>query len=62
MWTTVVVLALALNLKPNRLGIIGLLFIRPHPIRQLLAFLGTSFLITSTVGSPFCSSSTAARS
>ena len=50
MWTTVVVLALALNLEPNRLGIIGLLFMRPHPIRQLLAFLGTSFLITSTVG------------
>jgi len=50
MWTTVVVLALALNLEPNRLGIIGLLFLRPHPIRQLLAFLSTSFLVSSSVG------------
>ncbi len=50
MWTTVVVLALALNLEPNRLGIIGLLFLRPHPIRQLLAFLCTSFLVSSTAG------------
>lgn len=50
MWTTVVVLALALNLEPNRLGIIGLLFLRPHPIRQLLAFLSTSFLASSTAG------------
>lgn len=50
MWTTVVVLALALNLEPNRLGIIGLLFLRAHPIRQLLVFLCTSFLVSSTVG------------
>jgi hypothetical protein len=50
MWTTVVVLALALNLEPNRLGIIGLLFLRPHPIRQLLAFLCTSFVVSSTGG------------
>lgn len=50
MWTTVVVLALALNLEPNRLGIIGLLFLRPHPIRQLLTFLCTSFLVSSTAG------------
>ena len=50
MWTTVVVLALALNLEPNRLGIIGLLFLRPHPIRQLLVFLCTSFVVSSTGG------------
>ena len=36
MWTTVLVLALALNLEPNRLGVIGLLLLRPEPIRQLL--------------------------
>jgi hypothetical protein len=50
MWTTVVVLALALNLEPNRLGIIGLLFLRPNPIRQLLVFLCASFLVSSTGG------------
>jgi Sap, sulfolipid-1-addressing protein len=50
MWTTVIVLALALNLEPNRLGIIGLLLLRRDPIRQLLVFLSTSFLVTSTAG------------
>jgi hypothetical protein len=50
MWTTVFILAIALNLEPNRLGIIGLLLLRPHPIRQLLVFLCTSFLISSTAG------------
>lgn len=50
MWTTVLVLALALNLEPNRLGIIGLLILRPHPIRQLLAFLCTSFVVSLAAG------------
>jgi len=50
MWTTVVILALALNLEPNRLGITGLLLLRPDPIRQLLVFLCTSFLVTSAAG------------
>ncbi|MBJ7399428.1 GAP family protein [Mycolicibacterium sp.] len=50
MWTTVIVLALALNLEPNRLGIIGLLLMRPDPIRQLLVFLCTSFLVNSAAG------------
>ncbi|MEJ6537370.1 MAG: GAP family protein [Mycobacterium sp.] len=50
MWTTVIILALALNLEPNRLGIIGLLLLRPEPIRQLLVFLCTSFLVNSAAG------------
>ena len=50
MWTTVIVLALALNLEPNRLGVIGLLLLRPEPIRQLLVFLFTSFLVNSSTG------------
>ena len=50
MWTTVIVLALALNLEPNRLGIIGLLLLRPEPIRQLMVFLCTSFLVNSAAG------------
>lgn len=50
MWTTVLILAVALNLEPNRLGIIGLLLLRPHPIRQLLVFLCVSFLTNSVAG------------
>lgn len=50
MWTTVIVLALALNLEPNRLVIIGLLLVRPHPIRQLMVFMSTSFLMSATAG------------
>jgi hypothetical protein len=50
MWTTVIILALAMNLEPNRLGIIGLLLLRPDPIRQLLVFLCTSYLWNFGVG------------
>lgn len=50
MWTTIAVLALALNFEPTRLGIIALLVIRPHPIRQLIALLAGSFLTSAIVG------------
>jgi hypothetical protein len=50
MWTTVIILALALNLEPNRLGIIGLLLLRPEPIRQLLVFLCSNFLVSAATG------------
>ena len=50
MWTTVLILALALNLEPNRIGMIGLLLVRPHPIRQLLVFLCICFVASSTAG------------
>ena len=50
MWTTVLVLALALNFEPHRLGIIGLLLIGRHPIRQLLIFLVTSFAVSASAG------------
>lgn len=50
MWTMIIILALALNLEPNRLGIIGLLLLRPDPIRQLLVFLCSSFLMSSAMG------------
>lgn len=46
----IIILALALNLEPNRLGIIGLLLLRPDPIRQLLVFLCSSFLMSSAMG------------
>ncbi|MFY9336698.1 MAG: GAP family protein [Mycobacterium sp.] len=50
MWTTVLVLAIAVNFEPTRLGLIALILIRPHPIRQLLAFLCGSFLMSITAG------------
>ncbi len=50
MWTTVLVLAIALNLEPNRLALIALLLVRPQPIRQLLAFLTGSFATSMTAG------------
>jgi len=50
MWTTVLILALALNFEPHRLGIIGLLLIGRHPIRQLLIFLVTSFAVSASAG------------
>lgn len=50
MWTTVLVLAIALNLEPNRLALIALLLVRPHPIRQLLAFLTGSFVTSMSAG------------
>jgi hypothetical protein len=50
MWTTVLILAVALNLEPNRLGIIGLLLLRPRPIQQLLVFLCVSFLTNAVAG------------
>jgi len=49
-WTTVLILALALNLEPNRIGMIGLLLVRPHPIRQLFVFLCTCFVISAAAG------------
>lgn len=50
MWTTVLILAIALNLEPNRLALIALLLVRPHPIRQLLAFLTGSFVTSMSAG------------
>lgn len=50
MWTTLLVLAMALNFEPTRLGVIALLLIRPRPIPQLLAFLAGSFLTSASAG------------
>lgn len=44
------VLAIALNFEPTRLGIVALLMIRPHPIRQLLGLLAGSFLTSAIAG------------
>lgn len=50
MWTTLVVLALALNFEPTRLGMLALILIRPRPMPQLFAFLTGSFLTSATAG------------
>lgn len=50
MWTTVLVLATALNLEPNRLALIALMLVRPHPIKQLAAFLAGSFTTSAIAG------------
>lgn len=39
MWTTVLVLAVALNFEPTRIGLVPLLLVRERPLIQLLAFL-----------------------
>lgn len=50
MWTTVLVLAIAVNFEPTRIGLVPLMLVRPRPILQLLAFLCGSLAISSTVG------------
>lgn len=50
MWTTVVVLAIAVNFEPFRIWLVPFLMMRPRPIAQLLAFLASSVLMSTAVG------------
>lgn len=50
MWTTLLVLAIAVNFEPTRIGVIALLMIRPNPIPQLLAFLTGIFITSGAAG------------
>jgi hypothetical protein len=50
MWTTVLVLAIAVNFEPTRIGLITVTLSRPRPLLQLLAFLCGSFAMTTSVG------------
>lgn len=50
MWTTVLALALALNLEPFRIGLVPLMLSRPRPFLQLLAFLCAGFTMAMTAG------------
>ncbi|WP_059019785.1 GAP family protein [Mycobacterium sp. M26] len=50
MWTTVLVLAIAVNFEPTRIGLIALMLTRRHPIRQLLIFLLSGFTLSASVG------------
>lgn len=50
MWTTVLVLAIAVNLEPTRIGLLPLLLSRPKPLLQLLAYLAGSMSVSLGFG------------
>ena len=50
MWTTVLILALAVNFEPTRIGLMPLLLVRDRPILQLLAYIIGSFSVSLTFG------------
>ncbi|MCX2930202.1 GAP family protein [Mycobacterium sp. CVI_P3] len=50
MWTTVVLLGLAVSIEPARVGLIALLLTRPRPIRHLFVFLCTGLTVSLSVG------------
>ena len=50
MWTTVLLLALALNLEPTRIGLVPLLLSRQKPMLQLLAYFVAGTTITLGFG------------
>lgn len=50
MWTTVLVLAVAVNVEPTRIGLLPLLLSRPKPLLQLLAFLAGSMSVSLGFG------------
>lgn len=50
MWTTVLVLAIAVNFEPTRIGLVPLMLVRPRPLLQLLAFLCGCLTMTLTFG------------
>jgi len=50
MWTTVLALALLLNMEPLRVGLIPVMLGRPRPQLQLLAFICGGFVMAGSVG------------
>jgi hypothetical protein len=50
MWTTVLLLGLAVSVEPARIGLIALLLTRPRPVRHLFVFLCAGMAISLTVG------------
>jgi hypothetical protein len=49
-WTTVVLLGLAVSIEPARIGLIALLLTRPRPARHLFVFLCTGLAMSLSVG------------
>ena len=52
MWTSVLVLAMAVNFEPIRIGLIALMLGRPRPMLQLSAFITGSVAMSASVGFP----------
>ena len=52
MWTSVLVLAMAVNFEPIRIGLIALMLSGARPMLQLLAFITGSFAMSISVGFP----------
>ncbi|WP_094287141.1 GAP family protein [Mycobacterium lehmannii] len=50
MWIPLLVMAVAVSLEPFRVGMTVLMLNRPHPTRQLLAFLTGGFAMGTAVG------------
>jgi hypothetical protein len=50
MWITVLVMAIAVSLRPAPIGLTAMILNRPRPMQQLLAFLGGGFAMGTTVG------------
>ncbi|WP_210419560.1 GAP family protein [Mycolicibacterium sp. ELW1] len=50
MWTTVVLLGLAVSIEPARIALIALLLTRPRPARHLTVFLCTGLAMSLSVG------------
>ena len=50
MWTTVLVLAIAVNFEPTRIGLVPLMLSRQRPVLQLVAYLCGNVTMTLTFG------------
>lgn len=50
MWTTVVLLGLAVSIEPTRIGLIALLLTKQHPMRHLATFVAAGLTISMSVG------------
>ena len=50
MWTTLLLLAIAVNFEPTRVALVAIMISGPHPIRQTLTFLLCAFGLGAAVG------------
>lgn len=50
MWTTLLLLAMAVNFEPTRVALVAIMITGPHPIRQTLTFMTCAFGLGAIVG------------
>ena len=50
MWTTLLLLAIAVNFEPTRVALVAIMISGPHPVRQTLTFLTCAFGLGALVG------------